>query len=75
MMDTPKSPLQIGPLIPFCCEYRKPDGIYGITLYGLTPEQVIEDNCAELADLKVLGVLHEIIPCDTPRNPEPEDDE
>lgn len=73
MDDDPKSPLMIGPLIPFLCEYRKPDGVYGITLYGLTPEQVVENNCGELADLKVLGILHETIPCDTPR--EPEDDE
>lgn len=75
MSDEPKSPLMIGPLIPFLCEYRKPDGLYGITLYGLTREQVLEDNCAELEGLTILGVLHETIPCDTPRNPEPEDDE
>ena len=31
MSDEPKSPLMIGPLIPFLCEYRKPDGLYGIT--------------------------------------------
>lgn len=63
MTNTEPSPLQIGPLIPFLCEYRKHDGVYGITLYGMTEEQVINDNCAELDDLKVLGILHEIIPC------------
>ena len=73
MTSDERSPLCIGPLIPFLCEYRKPDGPYGITLYGLTPEQVIEDNCGELDDLKVLGILHETIPCDTPRDLE--DDE
>ncbi len=75
MTDSPKSPLMIGPLIPFLCEYRKPDGIYGITLYGLSADEVIENNCAELQDLKVCGILHETIPCDTPRNPPPEDEE
>lgn len=63
MSCTENSPLQIGPLIPFLCEYRKPDYLYGITLYGLTEVRVIEDNCAELLDLNVLGVLHEVIPC------------
>jgi hypothetical protein len=63
MSDTDHSPLQIGPLIPFLCEYSKPDGRYGITLYGLTEEQVVKDNRAKLQDLTVLGVLHEVIPC------------
>lgn len=66
MSDPDKSPLMIGLLIPFLCEYRKADGLYGITLYGLSAEQIVQDNSAELPGLKVLGVLHQTIPCNPP---------
>ena len=72
-MNAPKSPLCIGPLTPFCCEYTKRDGRYGIALYGLTAQQVIEDNRDRLENLKVIGILHEVIPCDTPRDTEGEE--
>lgn len=31
--------------------------MFGITLYGTDPDQIVEDNCAELPELKVLGTL------------------
>lgn len=50
------SPLCIGPLVPWCCQYAKPDGLYGIVLYGTDPEQVIRDNAAELPYLTIIGI-------------------
>lgn len=55
---------QIPGLKPWCCEYVKDGDSYGITLYGETPESVIENNCADLEGLKVLGELHSTIPVD-----------
>lgn len=54
---TNKSPLQIGPLIPFACSYKQGDKLHAITLYGLTEEQILNDNCDLIPSLKVDGVL------------------
>lgn len=47
---------QLPGMKPWACEYIGQDGHrYGITLYGSDPEQVVNDNCDTLHDLKVLG--------------------
>jgi hypothetical protein len=56
-----RSPLAIGPLTPFLCEYDGPDGRYGIMLYGTDEKQVLEDHCAELPGLSIDGVVYERI--------------
>jgi hypothetical protein len=58
---TDRSPLSIGPLTPFLCEYDGPDGRYSIMLYGTDEKQVLEEHCAELPGLSIEGVVYERI--------------
>lgn len=54
---------RIGPLIPFVCDYRGPNGgSFGITLYGTSEEIVIANNRDELPELKVVGTLVSYLP-------------
>jgi len=47
----------IGGMKPFVCTYTK-DGVpYGITLWGTDEAQVLNDNCAELDNLRIDGIL------------------
>ena len=46
----------IAGMTPFTCSYTK-DGLwFGITLYGTSEKQVLEDNCGELENLRIDGV-------------------
>ena len=49
--DTP----HIGGMKPWACSYDKGGVRYGITLYGTSPDQVLEDNCDTLPGLTVDG--------------------
>lgn len=47
----------IGGMNPFVCSYTKEGVWFGITLYGTSEDQVLEDNCAELDNLRIDGIL------------------
>lgn len=42
-------------LCPWLFEYDGPDGRYAIVLHGNNPAQIIEDFCADLPGLTLLG--------------------
>ena len=46
-----------GGMVPWACSYRIDGILYGITLYGTDPVQIIEDNCDLLPDLTVEGQI------------------
>lgn len=50
---------EIAGMTPFACSYKKDGKPFAITLYGTSEEQILEDNCSELQDLKIDGVLIE----------------
>lgn len=44
-------------MTPYACSYTK-DGVwYAITLYGTSEEQILEDNCDLLDNLRIDGIL------------------
>lgn len=47
----------IGGMKPWTCSYSKDGKRFAITLYGIDPDQVLEDNCGELDALSVDGEL------------------
>jgi len=36
-------------------EYDKPDGVYGIVLNGADPQEIINEYCADLPGLRLMG--------------------
>ena len=48
---------EIAGMTPFMCSYAKEGRRFSITLYGTDAEQVLEDNCAELENLSVDGIV------------------
>ena len=52
--DTP----HIGGMKPWACSYDKGGVRHGITLYGTSPDQVLEDNCDSLYGLTVDGEIN-----------------
>ena len=57
-----KPPQVIAGLTPWLCSYDKDGHRCGITLYGDSAEQVLNNNCAELPGLTVDGVLSLEVP-------------
>jgi len=51
------SPLMIGPLVPWVCDYKLKGRRYSIVLYGTDPRQVWEDNRNLLPSMSVEGIL------------------
>lgn len=55
---------RLGGMTMFACEYRKDGRRYAITLPGTSAGQVLEDNCADLPGLVILGTSEAEIPAD-----------
>jgi hypothetical protein len=49
----------IGKMEPWACTYVKEGRFYGITLWAVDPNQILEDWCATLTDLQVEGRILE----------------
>jgi hypothetical protein len=52
-----RSPLCIGPLVPFVCTYTRGGRRYGITLYATSEALIIETWGSRLKALTIDGVL------------------
>ena len=55
---------RIGAMRPWICSYIKDGKEFGITLFGTDAGQVLNDNCADLPGLQVLGEQFAAIPAD-----------
>ena len=65
MKNASKSPLMVGPLIPWLCSYKSSIGRCSIILYGTSSDEVIENNSSILNEMKVDGILCEVLPFET----------
>ena len=50
----------VGPLIPWVCTFKAPDGLlYGLTLYATDPEQIEEDWPFVTVEGRLIEILDE----------------
>ena len=49
--------LELAGMTPWACSFEKDGRRYAITLYGTSQQQVLNDNCDQLAGLRVDGEL------------------
>lgn len=58
MTDVPDEitpPLHLPGMPAWLFEYDKPDGVYGIVLNGADPQKIINEHCADLPGLRLVG--------------------